>query len=353
MHTEICLSVYVICFRASYIIKHVQHNQHSHIQNGSVELRCEELLDAHQACVLGICFCYRPHSLLPWQQTEISLHPLHTSAFLHILSPPSKPDEVTTHFCAPCISRSWGNSLQSVSCRPVGWDPSRDQFRCQWVHCITCLISVFAQFCQNHSLPVWSTISWAAVQGCVRFLTVTQLCNHFMVLSTTWGGCAEKCFLWPTMQGWCKRKKDTQSHLPLDMHGKKHTELRLPNRNRITSTLPRRSLNVIGREDSLRHGVEALTLRYQTCSVQMRLGPVLDSVTYDLFPFSQLEVSEMDEDLSEGLFWVCGSRPGHLRFDISTAPGALWLLGKTTKINPQYHDKDKHCNQYGDATVLI
>lgn len=37
----------------------------------------------------------------------------------------------------------------------------------------------------------------------------------------------------------------------------------------------------------------------------MGLGPVLDSVTYDLFPFSQLEVSEMDEDLSEALFWVC------------------------------------------------
>lgn len=108
-------SVHFIWFRASRIIKHLQHDQRSHVQNGGGELFSEEPLDPDQASMLGICFRYRPHCLLPWQQTEISLlshtHTFHPSAFQHCNHPPlsaSLSPGVATHFSAPSIPRVWG-----------------------------------------------------------------------------------------------------------------------------------------------------------------------------------------------------------------------------------------------------
>lgn len=69
---------------------------------------------------------------------------------------------------------------------------------------------------------------------------------------------------------------------------------------------------------------------------QTRRGPVLDTLTFELFPFSHLEVSEMDEDLSEALFWVGERSSEHLRFDILTTDGTLCLL-KTS--NPRRRKK--------------
>lgn len=37
----------------------------------------------------------------------------------------------------------------------------------------------------------------------------------------------------------------------------------------------------------------------------MEPGPVMNTATLDLFPFSHLEASKMDGGLSEALFWVC------------------------------------------------
>lgn len=71
---------------------------------------------------------------------------------------------------------------------------------------------------------------------------------------------------------------------------------------------------------------------------QTRRGPVLDTLTFELFPFSHLEVSEMDEDLSEALFWVGERSSEHLRFDILTTDGTLCLL-KTS--NPRRRKKTK------------
>lgn len=48
-------------------------------------------------------------------------------------------------------------------------------------------------------------------------------------------------------------------------------------------------------------------------------SPVLDTLTFDPFPFSHLEVSEMDVVLSEALFWESERSIGLLRWDVSTA----------------------------------
>lgn len=85
---------------------------------------------------------------------------------------------------------------------------------------------------------------------------------------------------------------------------------------------------MIGSEDTLtgrgwpRHQ-DARPAEYRC---QTRPGPVLDTLTVDLFPFSHLEVSEMDEDLSEALFSVCECSFEHLRFDILTTDGTSCLL---------------------------
>lgn len=73
-----------------------------------------------------------------------------------------------------------------------------------------------------------------------------------------------------------------------------------------------------------------------------RPGPVLDTSTFDLPPFSHIEVSEMDEDLSEALFWVCSSkRP---RFDILTMAGTFCQLKMLNPIKFCYikHTCIKH-----------
>lgn len=54
--------------------------------------------------------------------------------------------------------------------------------------------------------------------------------------------------------------------------------------------------------------------------------PVLDNLTLDLVPFSHLKMSEMDEDLSGVLFWVCECSSEHPRCDILTRDGTLCLL---------------------------
>lgn len=128
---RLCWSVCFIWFRASRIIKHLQHNQRSHVQNGGGELCCEELLDPDQASVLGICFCYRPHCLLPWQQTEISLHTLHPSASHHWNHPLlssllyHSPRRYSPAPLLPASSGVWGIhfnwSLLTCEARPITW----------------------------------------------------------------------------------------------------------------------------------------------------------------------------------------------------------------------------------------
>lgn len=114
---------------ASRIIKHLQHDQRSHVQNGGGELFSEEPLDPDQASMLGICFRYRPHCLLPWQQTEISLRTLHPSASQHWNRPPRSSSLPWSYYpLVLCSQRpqSLGNTLQLIclqtsSVRPVTW----------------------------------------------------------------------------------------------------------------------------------------------------------------------------------------------------------------------------------------
>lgn len=84
-------------------------------------------------------------------------------------------------------------------------------------------------------------------------------------------------------------------------------------------------------------------------------GPVLDTLTLNLFPFSHLEVSEMDEDLSEALFWVCECSPEQLRFDILTKPGTFCLFQnfEHQKITTKQAETINIHDQYVDETVLI
>lgn len=84
-------------------------------------------------------------------------------------------------------------------------------------------------------------------------------------------------------------------------------------------------------------------------------GPVLDTLTLNLFPFSHLEVSEMDEDLSEALFWVCERSPEQLRFDILTKPGTFCLFQnfEHQKITTKQAETINIHDQYVDETVLI
>lgn len=136
-----CSSAWLICISCDSLhhgsLNILQHNRLFHVQNGGGEMCSEEPLDADQASMLGICFCYRPHCLLPWQQTEISLHTLHPSAF-PTLKPSAPPfsfsfsllplplPKVTTHFSPPSILGSLGNTLQLISCRWAKQDRSHD-----------------------------------------------------------------------------------------------------------------------------------------------------------------------------------------------------------------------------------
>lgn len=124
-------SVHFIWFRASRIIKHLQHDQRSHVQNGGGELFSEEPLDPDQASMLGICFRYRPHCLLPWQQTEISLlsHTHLTRVLFNtatiLPSLPLSPPELLPTSLLPA-SPEFGeytsiDLLQTSGARPVMW----------------------------------------------------------------------------------------------------------------------------------------------------------------------------------------------------------------------------------------
>lgn len=46
-------------------------------------------------------------------------------------------------------------------------------------------------------------------------------------------------------------------------------------------------------------------------STYVRPGSALDTLTFDLHPFSHLAVSEIDEDLSEALFLECSAEISH------------------------------------------
>lgn len=80
------------------------------MEEGSCAVRSRWILI--KPSMLGICFCYRPHCLLPWQQTEISLHTLHPSAFQHRYHPlvsslPTPPKLLPTSLL-PASSGVWG-----------------------------------------------------------------------------------------------------------------------------------------------------------------------------------------------------------------------------------------------------
>ncbi len=223
---QLCWSVHFMWFRASRIIKHLQHNQCSHVQNGGGELCCEEPLDPDQASMLGICFCYRPHCLLPWQQTEISLHTVHFTQVLFysetiLLSPPSSLPWSYYPLLFSQHSREFReytsiDLLQTSGARPITWLIQmsvrslprffllfkRHQFESEllwrWLNCTIC-----------------SRMNWAAIHERVRAgrcSAVSQLCGHVgQSCITVWGSCAGKCSIWPAVEGWARGKGHNQS----------------------------------------------------------------------------------------------------------------------------------------------
>lgn len=129
----------------------------------------------------GYVFCYRPHCLLPWQQTEIS--PSYTSPkCFSTQKPPSpplspNPPKLLCTSAAPSILWSLGNT-QLISCRRAEWDLSRDKFRS-----VPRFFSLFKQY-QFESEKLWQNyticnrMNWAAFYYCItvaRGSALTQL----------------------------------------------------------------------------------------------------------------------------------------------------------------------------------
>lgn len=127
------ICVFLVWFRASRIIKHLQHNQRSHVQNGGGG---EDVLRG--AAGSWSRFYARDMFLLqttlPVTMTTNRIFPSHTSPKCFSTqkkpsSPPLSsptPPGVTTRFSAPSILWSLGNTLQLISCRWVERDWSHD-----------------------------------------------------------------------------------------------------------------------------------------------------------------------------------------------------------------------------------
>lgn len=271
---QLCWSVYFIWFRASRIIKHLQHNQRSHVQNGGGELCCEEPLDPDQASMLGICFCYRPHCLLPWQQTEISLHTLHPSAFQHWNHPPLSslptPPKLLPASLLPASSGVWGIHFN--------WSPADE--RSETDHMTNSDVSeITASFLLSfQAVSIWERAALAVTESHNlqpnELSCYSRTCRSGKVLS---GDPAVRP-LWAIMHhglrklcretlclacsgGMTEVEEDTLSHLFGLFHhmSRENTFFWSPNRNRLTSTFPWRQrwwlaarihLHVVGGPDT-------------------------------------------------------------------------------------------------------
>lgn len=125
---QLCWSVYFIWFRASRIVKHLQHNQHSHVQNGGGELCCEEPLDPHQALYARDMFLLQ--TTLPVTMTTNRNFPSYTSPKCFSTQIPSSPPSQPPRSCYPLLCsqhpREFGeytsiDLLQTSVVRPVTW----------------------------------------------------------------------------------------------------------------------------------------------------------------------------------------------------------------------------------------
>lgn len=169
--------------------------------------------------MLGICFWYRPHCLLPWQQTEISLHTLHPSAFQHwnhsplsSLPTPSKLLLLCTQHHPEFGEYTSIDLLQKSKARPITWLIQMS------VRSPVCFFSLFKRY-QFESELHWpwlnrtmcNRMNWAAIHKHVvaaRCLVVTQLCEHFgLSCIMVWGNCVGKFSVWPSVEGWARWKR--------------------------------------------------------------------------------------------------------------------------------------------------
>lgn len=100
------VSLYFIWFRASRIIKHLQHNQHpprSKWRRGAV---LREPPDPHQASLLGICFCYRADHTACYHDNKQKFPFIHFTQVLFstdtiLPSPPCQPPRQPPRSCYP------------------------------------------------------------------------------------------------------------------------------------------------------------------------------------------------------------------------------------------------------------
>lgn len=203
--------------------------------------------------MLGIWFCYRPHCLLPWQQTEISLHTHHPSAFQHsyhplLSSPPSQPP------------RSYYPLLCSQHPREFGEYTSIDLLQTSGVRSVTWLIQMSVRslphFFSFQAVSIWEPVTLAESRTVQQneLSCFSRLCQSSKVLSGDpavrplraimhhrLGKLCRETLCLAFSGGMSEVEMDTLSHLfglPHHMSSRKTLFFWSPNRNRLTSTLP-------------------------------------------------------------------------------------------------------------------
>lgn len=187
----------------------------------------------------------RPHCLLPWQQTEISLHTLHPSAFQHryrLPSPPCQPprsyypplcfehpQELGEYMSIdfPADKRSETSHMTNSDVSEITASVPYEQY-----HFVNELL--FSWPCQSGDPAVWafSYQESPSEEACRETLSGLQRRDER-------GGKGHT-----KSPVWCPPPQQQQQEnifFPCS-----------PNRNRLTSTLPWRQLKMIGSEDRLR-----------------------------------------------------------------------------------------------------
>lgn len=335
-------SVFLIRFRASRIIKHLQHNQRSHVQNGGGELCCEEPLDPDQASMLGIRFCYRPHCLLPWQQTEISLHAPHPSAFQHWNHPPLSslptPPKLLPTSLLPASSGVWGIHFNWSSADERS---ETDHMTNSDVSEITASLLLSFQ-----AVSIWERVTLAGTESHNmqqnELSCYSRTCQSVRALSSDPAvrplraimhhGPRKLCgemLCAACSEGMGEVEKDTLSHLfGLFHHMSRENTFYFfyffwsPNRNRLTSTLPWRlrqwlaawiHLHVVGGPDTEMPDLLSTDAR-PDLSLFWTRRPLTSFHSYTLKCQRWMKICQR-------LYSGCSSE--HLRFDILTTGGTF------------------------------
>lgn len=171
-----CSSVWSIWFDASRLIKHLQ------CWGGGVLNKGWGGCAARSCCILIKLGIRLPHCLLPWQQTEISLQPLHPSAFQHRYRPPLSP------LSAPHPS-SYYPPVSSEHHLEFGECSSIDRLQMSGARLVTWLIQMSVQLLHRLSrYPL--RVSLVPTLAIVKTCTV----SHIWVRAVR---CVTTCPFWP------------------------------------------------------------------------------------------------------------------------------------------------------------